>query len=80
MVPDELRGRVISTYLWAMQGVAPFGSLFMGWMAQTWGAPVAVAFGGSVCLIAVFRSTRSDRRSGGLRYDSVPNPGINTDE
>jgi len=51
-VPDELRGRVISTYLWAMQGIAPFGSLFLGMLAQNWGAPAAVALGGSVCLIA----------------------------
>ena len=27
MVPNELRGRVFSIYLWALQGVAPFGSL-----------------------------------------------------
>jgi hypothetical protein len=26
-VPNGLRGRVFSTYLWAIQGVAPFGSL-----------------------------------------------------
>ncbi len=38
-VPDELRGRVFSVYLWAQQGVAPFGSLFIGWLAQTAGVP-----------------------------------------
>ena len=36
-VPNGLRGRVFSTYLWAIQGVAPFGSLLIGWLAQTWG-------------------------------------------
>jgi len=36
-VPNGLRGRVFSTYLWAIQGVAPFGSLLIGWWAQTWG-------------------------------------------
>jgi MFS family permease len=50
LVPNHLRGRVISTYLWALQGVAPFGSLFIGWMAQTFGAPVAVFAGGAICL------------------------------
>ncbi len=50
-VPNELRGRVISTYFWAQQGAAPFGSLLIGWMAQSWGAPLAVAVGGSVCLV-----------------------------
>jgi MFS family permease len=49
--PNELRGRVISTYFWAMQGAAPFGSLLVGWMAQSWGAPLAVAIGGGVCLL-----------------------------
>ena len=38
-VPDELRGRVFSIYLWALQGVAPFGSLLIGWLAQNWGVP-----------------------------------------
>ena len=38
-VPNGLRGRVFSTYLWAIQGVAPFGSLLIGWWAQTWGVP-----------------------------------------
>lgn len=33
-VPDNLRGRVFSIYLWALQGVAPFGSLLIGWMTQ----------------------------------------------
>jgi len=38
-VPNGLRGRVFSTYLWAIQGVAPFGSLLIGWWAQVWGVP-----------------------------------------
>src|SRR5262249_15143182 len=29
-VPNGLRGRVFSVYLWALQGVAPFGSLLIG--------------------------------------------------
>lgn len=50
-IPDMLRGRVFSTYLWALQGVAPFGSLFLGWVAQTWNIPTAALFFGSICLI-----------------------------
>jgi MFS family permease len=50
LVPNQLRGRVISTYLWAQSGVAPFGSLLVGWMAQSFGAPTAVLVGGSICL------------------------------
>ena len=52
-VPDVLRGRVFSTYLWAMQGVAPFGSLSVGWMAQNWGVPMAAFVSGMICLVAI---------------------------
>jgi MFS family permease len=51
-VPDALRGRVFSTYLWALQGVAPFGSLFIGWLAQAWNVPLAALVCGGVCLLA----------------------------
>lgn len=53
IVPNELRGRVMSSYLWALQGIAPFGSLFIGWLAQTLGAPASVLIGGLACLLAV---------------------------
>ncbi|MBI4732473.1 MAG: MFS transporter [Chloroflexi bacterium] len=49
---DALRGRVFSVYLWAIQGVAPFGSLFIGWMAQTQGVPRAALAAGGICLLA----------------------------
>lgn len=52
-VPDGLRGRVFSTYLWALQGVAPFGSLIVGWMAQAWGVGTTALFCGGICLVAV---------------------------
>jgi MFS family permease len=52
-VPDVLRGRVFSVYLWAQQGVAPFGSLFIGWLAQTAGVPRAALVGGLVCLLVL---------------------------
>jgi MFS family permease len=48
--PNELRGRVLSTYIWAMNGVSPFGSLLIGWLAQNWGIQVAVLIGGGICL------------------------------
>lgn len=50
-VPDNLRGRVISTYFWAQTAVAPFGSLFIGYLAQQFSAPIAVRVGGIVCLV-----------------------------
>jgi MFS family permease len=57
MVPDSLRGRVMSVYSMMFLGMAPFGGLFAGYMAERIGAPHTVAVGGGVCLIAaaVFR-------------------------
>ena len=42
VVPDELRGRVLSTYTWALGGFWPIGSLLTGWMSERLGAPRAV--------------------------------------
>lgn len=52
-VPNGLRGRVFSVYLWGLQGVAPFGSLLIGWLAQNWGVPAAASVGGFVSLITI---------------------------
>ena len=52
-VPDELRGRVFSVFLWALQGVAPFGSLLIGWLAQNWGVPFSALVGGIIALVTI---------------------------
>jgi MFS family permease len=52
-VPNGLRGRVFSVYLWALQGVAPFGSLLIGWLAQSWGVPYAALIGGLISLVSI---------------------------
>lgn len=52
-VPDTLRGRVFSVYLWALQGVAPFGSLFIGWLAQTIGVSRTALVCGGICLLTI---------------------------
>jgi MFS family permease len=41
-VPDDLRGRVVSTYTWALGGFWPLGSLLTGWMAERIGSAEAV--------------------------------------
>lgn len=51
MVPDNLRGRVMSVYSMMFMGMAPIGSLIAGAAAGRVGAPVTVAAGGGVCLI-----------------------------
>ncbi len=52
-VPNELRGRVFSVYFWALQGVAPFGSIVIGGVAQTWNVPTAIIAGGMVCFAGI---------------------------
>lgn len=51
MVPDALRGRVMALYSMMFMGMAPFGALFGGALAQRAGAPVTVAVGGIACVL-----------------------------
>lgn len=68
-VPNELRGRVFSVYFWGLQGVAPFGSILIGWVAQTFGVQTAILAGGIVCLIgfALVRLIFAPKNRGGIR-------------
>jgi MFS family permease len=51
MVPDQLRGRVMSLYSMMFLGMSPIGSLLAGALADRVGAPVTVAIGGLIsCL------------------------------
>jgi len=50
MVPDELRGRVMAVYSMMFMGMAPFGALLSGAIAQHVGAPLTVRLGGMVSL------------------------------
>lgn len=52
MVPDRLRGRVMSVYSMMFMGMGPFGALFAGSMAARIGAPATVALGGMACVAA----------------------------
>jgi predicted MFS family arabinose efflux permease len=52
-VPDNLRGRVFSIYLWAVQGVTPFGSLLIGWMTQEFGLSTTALICGLLSLTVV---------------------------
>ena len=50
MVPDHLRGRVMSVYSMMFMGMAPFGALFGGSLADRIGAPLTVSIGAIACL------------------------------
>ena len=73
-VPDSLRGRVFSIYLWALQGITPFGSLLIGWMTQEFNLSTTAMICGLISLIIiggiqVFRPVVRQGQGGGLILD-----------
>lgn len=52
IVDEDKRGRVMSFYTLAFIGVAPFGSLMAGTLAERIGAPFTVICGGVLCIAA----------------------------
>jgi len=50
--PDELRGRILSLRTLVFMGVAPIGSLQVGWLAQHFGVQTSLAIGGLLCLVS----------------------------
>jgi MFS family permease len=51
-VPDDMRGRTLGLYNTVLMGLAPFGALQAGALAQAWGAERALIFGALVCIAA----------------------------
>jgi MFS family permease len=59
IIPDENRGRVMSYYTMAFVGMAPFGSLLAGALANRIGAPVTLLISGALCTVgAIWFATR----------------------
>jgi MFS family permease len=52
MSPEAMRGRAIGFLAMLVLGVAPFGSLVAGVLAERFGAPLTVAAAGLACIIA----------------------------
>ncbi len=50
MTPDHIRGRVMAVYSMMFMGMAPFGAMFAGFMAERLGAPATIAAGAIVCV------------------------------
>lgn len=51
VVPDALRGRLVSFHIVAFLGIAPLGHFAAGWIAEHFGARLALAIGGIACLL-----------------------------
>jgi MFS family permease len=52
LVPDALRGRVVSVYTFAFVGVAPIGSFLGGAAAEQFGVAATLGVGGLVAMLA----------------------------
>ena len=60
IVPDRLRGRVVSIYMVAFRGGMPLGSLASGYAASVAGAPAVLAVNGAlVSLAGIYFLTRT---------------------
>jgi MFS family permease len=59
--PDHLRGRVLSLYLFAFAGLAPFGGLFAGWLSEIGGTQLAFLVAGLTGLMMTLLSLRELR-------------------
>jgi MFS family permease len=72
--PDELRGRIMGFYSFMVLGLAPFGSLQAGWIAEHFGVRFAFAFGGLMCLLVAvsvaWRMGKGRREARGRRKRS----------
>jgi MFS family permease len=49
--PDHLRGRVLSLYYYAWNGLAPLGGLIVGWLSATGGTELAFTVAGIAGLV-----------------------------
>lgn len=68
--PIDLRARVISIWIMLTFGVAPFGNLFAGAVAQSSSAQMTLALGGILCILVVgtiaLLTRKAARRAGAM--------------
>lgn len=62
LVPDELRGRIMSLYILAFFGTAPIGGLLIGTLASAFGAQAALLICAAMCGVAVGLVRSAGRR------------------
>jgi MFS family permease len=57
-VPDHLRGRVLSLWLFAFAGLAPLGGLLAGWLSDVGGTELAFVVAGVTGLVMTMAAVR----------------------
>lgn len=62
-VAAEIRGRVMGIYMVVFLGSAPFGSPFIGWLADTFGARASFLVGGAMSATAALACTAVSART-----------------
>jgi MFS family permease len=80
IVPDHIRGRVMALYSVMFLGMAPFGALLSGAVAQRLGAPAAVCAGGVICIAAAVLYARRLPAIHEQARDWVVAPSVSVDE
>ena len=67
MVPDAIRGRIISIWVLIGSGLGPFGNLVAGWLAQAIGAQKTLFINGLLCtacaVVILALRVRTSRRA-----------------
>ncbi len=78
LVPDDFRGRVMALYSMMFMGMAPFGALLSGDLADRIGPPATIAAGGALCMLGALAYRFSGGyllRSGGVAATACQPPG-----
>ena len=74
--PDHLRGRVLSLYYYAWNGLAPLGGLIVGWLSATGGTELAFSVAGAAGLAMAISGALVMRRPASVPVaDESPEPG-----
>jgi MFS family permease len=74
--PDHLRGRVLSLYYYAWNGLAPLGGLIVGWLSATGGTELAFSVAGASGLAMAISGALVLRRPGSASVaDESTEPG-----
>ncbi len=74
VVPDRMRGRIMSLFAFVWVGVTPLGSLFVGTIADGFGVAAAYAMGGGVALAFILGLGLLWRRERAASADPVAEP------
>jgi len=78
LVPDRLRGRLMSVFVITFVGIAPIGSLIEGQLADLYGIQIVLTVGGAIALLAGidFRLRISSLRDAVNRIASQEKDGV----